>query len=112
MVAQYNADPRNNDGGVDHPTIKRSPSPLKRAVATQSPENSLNDDPGEERRSAIETLYDSAAAEVSNGTSILLIQESQEKNFPWSKRLPSSLDTTVKPVPGLIKVMQANIQAH
>ena len=94
MVTQYNVDHRNDDGGVDHPTGKRSPSPLQRAEATQSPENSLNDDPGEEQRSAIETLYDSSAAEVSNKTPKLLVQESQEKSFPWLKRLPSSLDTT------------------
>ena len=94
MVAQNNADPRYNDGRVDHPTAERSPSPLQRTIATQSLNNNLSDDVGEGQRSAIETLYDSTAAEISSGTPQLLVQASLEEELSWSKHLPSSLDIT------------------
>ena len=80
---------------MDHPTAECSPSPLQRTVATQFPDNNLNDGTEEGQRSAIETLYNSTAAEISSGTPQSLAQESLEEAFPWSKHLPSSLDTTL-----------------
>ena len=95
VAAQNDAEPRNDYGGVDHPTAERSPSPLQRTVATQFPDNNLNDDTEEGQRSAIETLYYSTAAEIPSGTRQLLVQESLEEAFPWSKHLPASLDITL-----------------